>query len=72
MSPFKEPTPLFQFIYCGDLQADLQVVERRGVLQHDPLVNCSVVLFLVTSHSIKASGVEPKADQLTSDQKTNA
>lgn len=53
------------------LQADLHVVIRRGVLQHDPLVNCRFVLLVCGAHSIKASVTptdeEQQVDQLTSD-----
>lgn len=55
------------------LQADLQVVIRRGVLQHDPLVICRFVLLVCGAHSTKASvtptGEEQQVDQPVSDLK---
>lgn len=61
-------TTFYIYMY---LQADLHVVMRRGVLQHDPLVICRFVLLVCGAHSIKASVTptdeEQQVDQLVSD-----
>lgn len=46
-----------------NLQADLQVVVRWGVFQHDPLVDRRFFFLLHLFHSIRASVAQPLSDE---------